>query len=71
VGFNNRKSFPYLSIVIFNQSYDGHPLKFGEPVLWLGEIPNAPGHGAVAKKDGAVIWLVHPGDFREATEDEV
>lgn len=45
-------------------------LEYGEQVLYLGEVPNAIGHCAVAKWSGEVVWLVHPQDFREATDEE-
>jgi hypothetical protein len=72
------KKLKKLSVVVFQAPWGNnlekngkHPLKNGEKVLYLGEIPNCPGHCAVAKKDGAVIWLVHPEEFREAREDEL
>jgi hypothetical protein len=72
------KKLKKLSIVVFepewgkNDKIDPrHPLKYGEQVVYLGDIPNAIGHCAVAKWSGEVVWLVHPQDFREATEDEV
>jgi hypothetical protein len=64
-----------MSIVIFDPKENlfgvKHPLKRRETVLYLGEIVNVPGHCAVAKKDGEVIWLVHPEDFRKAKESEL
>lgn len=67
-----------MSIVVFEphyakkhpEAYDKHPLKLGEQVLYLGDVPNAIGHCAVATFKGNVVWLVHPEDFREAREDE-
>lgn len=73
-----RGKYKYLEVVIFHPWWavngkivDKHPLKFGEAVLYLGEIPNVRGHCAVAKKDGDVIWLLHREDFRKATEDDL
>jgi hypothetical protein len=73
------KKLKKLSIVIFEPPYGKeHPeaykdglIKIGESVLYLGDIPNAPGHCAVIKHSGEVVWLTHPQDFREATEEEV
>ena len=48
-----------------------HPLKYGELVLFLGEMKDVPGHCAVATYDGRVVLMVHPGDFRRAKEDEL
>lgn len=72
------KKLKYLSIVVFEpwyatqnpDAYEKSPIKVGEQVLYLGEVPNASGHCAVVKWSGEVVWLVHPGDFREATEEE-
>ncbi len=73
------KKLKKLSIVVFEpdyakkhpEAYENHPIKLGEQVVYLGDIPNAPGHCIVAKFSGEVVWLVHPQDFREATEDEM
>ena len=74
-----RKHLP-MSLVIFDPRYaDGkkqkvdktHPLKYGETVLYLGEVVNVPGHCAVAKDTGLVVWLLHPEDFRKAKESEL
>ena len=40
-------------------------------VLFLGEIPNMPGHCAVVTRSGLVLWGYHLDSFRLATEDEV
>ena len=79
MGAKALKKFKKLEIVVFEpkgslentKAYKDHPLKPGERVLYLGDIPNVPGHCCVAKKDGAVIWLVHPEDFRTATDEEL
>ncbi len=79
---SKRKKFKYLEIVTFEPSwgrnaseyeraYASHPLRWNETVLFLGNIPNAEGHCAVAKHSGEVIWLVHPEDFRKATDEEL
>ena len=70
--------FKPLSVVIFEPKWakndldlQGYPLKFGESVLFLGNIPNVLGHCAVAKHCGEVIWLLHPEDFRKAKDSEL
>lgn len=75
-----KSSFKHLSIVVFEPKWakdwtpqgvpSTHPLKWGEQVLFLGDISNGEGHCAVAKHSGEVVWLLHPQDFRLATEDE-
>ena len=75
-----RPIFKYLEIIIFepgfvkNEGYDlddSYPLKYGEQVLYLGEIPNSPDHIAIAKHCGNVVWLMHSSDFRKAKEEEL
>lgn len=40
--------------------------------IFLGEIPNAPGHCILSDlTNGKIIGLYHTDNFREATEDEV
>jgi hypothetical protein len=51
--------------------YKDHPLKVGEVVYFLSDIPNCPGHCIVAKWNGLVVPMVHPEDFRKATEEEL
>lgn len=48
-----------------------HPLKFGELVYFLTDIPNVSGHCIVAKYSGEVVPMVHPEDFRIPTEKEL
>lgn len=48
-----------------------HPLKKGELVYYLGEIPNVEGHCIVATYDGRVVPMIHPEDLRKAREDEL
>lgn len=48
-----------------------HPLEYGELVYFLGNIPNVPGHCIVSKYNGVVVPMVHPEDFRKATEEEL
>ncbi len=66
--------FQPLQKVIFvaPEGYEEHfPFKNGECMLYLGEIPNMPGHVAVVDWDGKVHWGYHLEDFREPTEDEL
>ena len=69
--------FKYLTVIVFeptwakNSQVTNHPLEYGEQVLYLGEVPNCPGHCAVAKRNGAVIWLVHSDEFRKAKDEEL
>ena len=39
--------------------------------IFLGEIPNMPGHCAVLRSDGKTEIGYHTGDFRELTANEV
>lgn len=71
-----KSKFKPLEIIVFTPPYRvkkkwKHPLKFGEVVIFMGNIPNAPGHCAVAKRNGSVIWLLHPEDFRKAKDTEI
>lgn len=74
----SKKLKPF-SIVVFEpfhakkypEAYKKHPIKLGELVIFMGNIPNSPGHCVVAKHSGKVVWLVHPEDFRLATDEEV
>jgi hypothetical protein len=68
-----------MEIVVFDplyakkypEAYKDSPVKLGEHVLYLGDIPNCSSHCAVANYDGKVIWMMHPLEFRRATEDEL
>ena len=42
-----------------------------ETFVYLGEIPNMPGHVVVAAENGRVYFGFHDDDFEELTEDEV
>ena len=39
--------------------------------IYLGEIPNMPGHVVVAGNNGRIYYGFHDDDFEELTEDEV
>lgn len=75
-----KKKFKHCEAIVFSpcwwdiadaEKYVKHPLKPGEVVYFLGEIPNVPGHCLVAKYDGAVVSMVHPEDFRKAKDSEL
>jgi len=48
-----------------------YPFKQGDTLLWLGEIPNMPGHCAVVTRAGKVLWGYHSENFREPTPEEL
>lgn len=72
-----RKKLKLLAVVVFEpntkfpEHYKNSPVRIGEQVLFMGLIPNVPGHCAVAKSSGELVWLMHPEDFRMATDDEL
>lgn len=75
--YDYRLSFKIGTAIIFepewaeNNKIDSrHPLKYSEMVYFISDIPNVPGHCIVATYDGRIVPMVHPEDFREATEDE-
>lgn len=51
--------------------YPNHPLKYGDIVHFLADHSPAYGHCIVTTYEGQVITMLHPSDFRLATEDEV
>ena len=51
--------------------YKNHPLKYGDIVHYLAEHSPAYGHCIVTTYDGKVITMLHPGDIRKATDEEV
>lgn len=51
--------------------YKDHPLRYGDTVLFLADITPAIGHCIVTTYEGKVITMLHPEDFRAATDDEV
>lgn len=53
------------------QFHDRHPLKYGDRVYYLGEIPNVPGHCLVFKRGVGIVDMIHPADLRQATEEEL
>ena len=48
-----------------------HPLKYGDIVTYLAEHSPARGHCVVVDYDGKVTTMLHPDDFRLATDEEV
>ena len=48
-----------------------HPLKYGDIVHYLTEHSPAYGHCIVVDYDGKVTTMLHPEDFRLATDEEV
>jgi len=51
--------------------YKGHPLKYGDIVHFLAEHSPAVGHCIVVDYDGKITTMLHPEDFRKATDEEV
>lgn len=51
--------------------YKNHPLKYGDIVHFLADHSPAYGHCIVTTYEGKVITMLHPEDFRKATDDEV
>jgi len=47
-----------------------YPFAVGEPVLFIGELVNMPGHCVLVRKDGKVLWGYHTDNFIELTEEE-
>jgi len=58
-------------IEVGDEVYPGHPLKYGDIVHYLAEHSPAFGHCIVTTYEGKVITMLHPSDFRKATEEEV
>lgn len=48
-----------------------HPLKYGDIVHFLAEHSPAYGHCIVVDYDGKITTMLHPEDFRLATDEEV
>lgn len=71
------KKFKMGEAVVFDPSWwekkyeKKHPLKKGEIVYFLCDIPNVEGHCIVATHDGKTVPMIHPQDLRKATEDEL
>lgn len=48
-----------------------HPLKYGDIVHFIAEHSPAYGHCIVVDYDGKITTMVHPDEFRAATDEEV
>lgn len=48
-----------------------YPLRPGNPILFLGEIPGMKGHGIFVGNDGLVRFGYHTHDFRVIPEEEL
>lgn len=72
-----KSKFEFCEAVVFDppkwrvEDYPGHPLTRNEVVYYLGEIPNVLGHCIVVKYSGITVPMIHPGDLRKATEEEL
>lgn len=51
--------------------YPNHPLRYGDIVHYLAEHSPAYGHCIVCTYAGDIITMLHPEDFRAATDEEV
>ena len=73
------KKFKNGEAVIFDPSWwylnkkyhKSHPIKKGEVVYFLADIPNVPGHCIVATYEGKVVPMIHPEDLRKAKDSEL
>lgn len=55
-----------------NEKYhDKHPLKYGDRVYFLGEIPNVSGHCLVFNREAGIVDMIHTDELRKANEDEL
>lgn len=48
-----------------------HPLKYGDIVHYIAEHSPAYGHCIVVDYDGKITTMLHPDEFRAATDEEV
>lgn len=58
-------------IKVGDEVYPGHPLKYGDIVHFLAHMTPAYGHCIIVDYDGKVTTMLHPSDFRLATDEEV
>lgn len=54
-----------------SEVYKNHPLKYGDIVHFLAYHYPAIDHCIVTDYDGKITTMLHPEDFRKATDDEV
>jgi hypothetical protein len=69
-----RKGLRIGAIVIYIGDYkpeSPYDARLENGMVFLGEIPNMPGHGIFGGSSGKVHFGYHIDDFREATEEEV
>jgi len=58
-------------LIIAMNDITGTPIKKGNAVIYLGEIPNMKGHIVFIGDDGKIYWGYHPENFRKAKEEEI
>ena len=51
--------------------HEQYPFLPSSHYIFLGEIPNMPGHCVIGKKDGTITWGWHSDNFAELTDEEV
>jgi hypothetical protein len=76
-----KNKFKPMEIVVYDpqwnkeymRDYDWTKSEIGrrEAVIFMGNIPNAPGHCVVSKFNGQIFTMMHPEDFRRAKESEL
>lgn len=62
--------FKQYEMIKLDDEIEGIPIKKGEIVLYLGEIPNMKGHIVFGHK-GKIYWGYHPERFIKIPEDEL
>jgi len=62
--------FKFLEMIKADNDIEGTPIKKGEIVLYLGEIPNMKGHIALEYK-GKIFWGYHPEVFVKISKEEL
>jgi hypothetical protein len=70
----SKKKWKQGEAIVFEPNFkpdERHPLRVGEIVYFLTLIPNVPGHCIVTTWSGKTVPMVHPQDFRKATDDEL
>jgi hypothetical protein len=53
------------------EHHSQYPFAKKEVLLFLGELPQMPGHCVVARKDGRIIWGYHTENFIVIPEEEI
>lgn len=62
--------FDYEKMPEKDHKYYIDTFKKNEHCIFLGEIPNMPGHSVIIKNNGTIIFGWHTEDFIELTVDE-